>query len=89
MEWGTDWSKWPSGHVYGPAGLLMRLLTVPTQMRDKIVILTHEFMYYLHKAGEFGVRDAAWLEKFFVLAKKLGYEFRTIDTYVNDDPGKS
>ena len=84
LEWHTDWNKYPTGHSYGHWGVLMRLLTLPTQMRDKIVILTHEFMYYEHK--EDGKRDAANLESFIRYAKELGYEFRTIDTYVTDDP---
>ena len=59
IEWHTDWNSWPTvGHSYDHIGVLMRLLTLPTQMRDKIVILTHEFMYYHHLENNYGRRDA-------------------------------
>jgi hypothetical protein len=33
-------------HSYGAIGLLMRLLALPTKIKDKVVILTHEHQYY-------------------------------------------
>lgn len=47
-------------------------------------MLTHDFMFYPKKRC--AARDLGELRKFVRWARQLGYEFRTIDTYIGDDP---
>ncbi len=48
----------------------------------QIVILTHDFSYYSRRpCGRWNLEQ---LHLFLRLAKRLGYVFRTIDTYAED-----
>ncbi len=48
-------------------------------------MVTHDATYAVER-GECAAKDLAQLRLFLRWARRIGYEFRTIDTYVEDDP---
>ncbi len=62
--------------------MIMHLLSWPRRQKDKIVILDHTFMHDFDE--EFGRENYEQLVTFFKLAKKVGFEFRQLDTYMTD-----
>ena len=80
VNWNNYTYKWTA------VGLLMRLRTTPVHARNKIVLLTHDFMHFTAEGNAGRMENLKQLKEFLRLSKKIGYVFRTIDTYQDDRP---
>lgn len=79
LEWAMDFKA--NRNQYGGSVAYMKLRTRHTKLPHKIVFLCHDIAF---RTG--GGRDEEKeLITFLQLAKKSGYTFRTMDTYVTDN----
>jgi hypothetical protein len=52
------------------------------KMNQKIVLLTHPHLHDTH--SQYGIENLKVFNEFLDIALDLGYEFRTLDTYITD-----
>ncbi len=62
--------------------MIMNLLSWPTKLSNKIVLLDHTFMH--DPDEEFGQENLDQYKTFLRLAKGVGFQFRQLDTYITD-----
>lgn len=62
--------------------MIMRLPTVKAHKKNHLIFLSHDGLH--DTSQEHGASNLVQLREFLRLATIIGYEFKTIDTYLED-----